>query len=332
MGHTQSSLFGDVSIETVGTVVVVAAAASFAVVQLSSPAAASSQASGSLVDKSKTLKKKPKAKGKAKDEQEKVSEVVKVAPAAAEAIPGDFDAPMVDIAVTAPEVSPATTTKKKSKGKKKKAAAASANESQASDASVGASSKPSGDSPAPKPPVAAPVSPPPPQVASLPSETLESTASESDELRVSLASQTGANTPTRSTASESSNRPVPAAGFSWGDYEDAHHVEDDDEGWGVVQRSRGTRNTNTIIPATANKPATPSNQPLTKKQRQNAAKRAAQKDAKVDAEKERLAALQKHKRDLEKTRMAEQASGTGKGKVSGGMKASVDDNGKLVWE
>lgn len=79
-------------------------------------------------------------------------------------------------------------------------------------------------------------------------------------------------------------------------------------------------------------PATPSNQPLTKKQRQNAAKRAAQKDAKVDAEKERLAALQKHKRDLEKTRMAEQASGTGKGKVSGGMKASVDDNGKLVWE
>ncbi len=186
MGHTQSSLFGDVSIETVGTVVVVAAAASFAVVQLSSPAAASSQASGSLADKSKTLKKKPKAKGKAKDEQEKVSEVVKVAPAAAEAIPGDFDAPMVDIAVTAPEVSPATTTKKKSKGKKKKAAAASANESQASDASVGASSKPSGDSPAPKPPVAAPVSPPPPQVASLPSEILESTASESDELRVSV--------------------------------------------------------------------------------------------------------------------------------------------------
>lgn len=80
-------------------------------------------------------------------------------------------------------------------------------------------------------------------------------------------------------------------------------------------------------------PATSSTDPLTKRQRQNAAKRAAEKSQKAEAEKERLALLAKHKRDLEKSRMAEQASASGKpSKVSGGMKASVDDNGKLVWE
>jgi len=58
---------------------------------------------------------------------------------------------------------------------------------------------------------------------------------------------------------------------------------------------------------------------LSKKQRQNAAKRDAQKAAKADAETERLALLAKHKRELERTRMAEQAKGgSGSGKLSGG--------------
>ena len=54
---------------------------------------------------------------------------------------------------------------------------------------------------------------------------------------------------------------------------------------------------------------------LTKKQRQNAARREAQKAAKHDAEAERQALLAKHKRELERTRMS----------------ASVE-NGHLVWQ
>jgi hypothetical protein len=48
-----------------------------------------------------------------------------------------------------------------------------------------------------------------------------------------------------------------------------------------------------------------------------------------------LTTLAKHKRELERAKMVEQfASGGGAkgGKTSGGMKASVDANGKLVWE
>jgi hypothetical protein len=48
-----------------------------------------------------------------------------------------------------------------------------------------------------------------------------------------------------------------------------------------------------------------------------------------------LATLAKHKRELERTKMLEQfaSGGGGKGgKTSGGMKASVDGNGKLVWD
>lgn len=51
---------------------------------------------------------------------------------------------------------------------------------------------------------------------------------------------------------------------------------------------------------------------MTKKQRQNAAKRDVQKQAKLDAEAERLAVLAKHKRELERAKMAEQF-GSGKG-------------------
>jgi len=70
---------------------------------------------------------------------------------------------------------------------------------------------------------------------------------------------------------------------------------------------------------------------LTKRQRQNASRRDAQKTHKADAEAERLATLAKHQRELEKSRMEEYLSTTGK-KVSGGMKAAVDSSGKLVWE
>ena len=69
---------------------------------------------------------------------------------------------------------------------------------------------------------------------------------------------------------------------------------------------------------------------LTKKQRQHAARREAQKAAKADAEAERLATLAKHKRELERTRMAEQAKSSKT--PSGGMSAYVDENGKLVWQ
>lgn len=71
---------------------------------------------------------------------------------------------------------------------------------------------------------------------------------------------------------------------------------------------------------------------MSKKQRQNAQKREAQKAAKAAAEEERLAAVARHKRDLERARIAEQAKKSAGKTVSGGMKASVDGNGKLVWE
>lgn len=74
-----------------------------------------------------------------------------------------------------------------------------------------------------------------------------------------------------------------------------------------------------------------STESLTKKQRQHAAKREAQKAAKADAEQDRLATLAKHKRELERARMAEQTKTTKK-TASGGMSAYVDENGKLVWQ
>ena len=66
---------------------------------------------------------------------------------------------------------------------------------------------------------------------------------------------------------------------------------------------------------------------MTKKQRQNAAKREAQKAAKVEAEAQRLATLAKHKRELEKERIADQYA-----KKDGGPSASVDARGHLVWD
>lgn len=69
---------------------------------------------------------------------------------------------------------------------------------------------------------------------------------------------------------------------------------------------------------------------LTKKQRQNAQKREQQKAAKLEAEAQRLATLAGHKRDLEKVRMDGRASSSSK--TGGGMRATVDERGKLIWE
>ena len=65
-----------------------------------------------------------------------------------------------------------------------------------------------------------------------------------------------------------------------------------------------------------------------KAKEEEAARKAAA--AKAAAEAERLATLAKHKRELERTRIAEQTKSSSKN-VSGGMSAYVDENGKLVW-
>ncbi|KAI0831853.1 hypothetical protein BC628DRAFT_1350172 [Trametes gibbosa] len=132
----------------------------------------------------------------------------------------------------------------------------------------------------------------------------------------------------------------PAAGFSWGDYEDVDETRaltaddadgEDDGGWGVV-RSRRSKPKQPASGAVAPEPAPQkASETLTKKQRQHAAKRDAEKAAKAEAEAARLATLAQHKRELERTRMAEQAKSAGKQK-SGGMSAYVDENGKLVWQ
>ncbi|KIM88394.1 hypothetical protein PILCRDRAFT_814293 [Piloderma croceum F 1598] len=148
----------------------------------------------------------------------------------------------------------------------------------------------------------------------------------------------------------------PASGFSWGDYEDVgvdreaagdnendgdgEGEGEDNDGWGVVKgrgRSKPNQNSSSQFQSSSQQkpPSSSTSSEQTKRQRQNAAKREAQKAAKASAEADRLATLAKHKRELERTKMLEQfaSGGGGKGgKTSGGMKASVDGNGKLVWD
>ncbi|KAI0630717.1 hypothetical protein C8Q77DRAFT_1200026 [Trametes polyzona] len=130
----------------------------------------------------------------------------------------------------------------------------------------------------------------------------------------------------------------PAAGFSWGDYEDVDESRataddadgEDDGGWGVV-KSKRSKPKQPSSGAAQTPTAQKAPETLTKKQRQHAAKREAEKAAKAEAEAARLAALAKHKRELERARIAEQAKASKK-QTSGGMSASVDENGKLIWE
>lgn len=71
---------------------------------------------------------------------------------------------------------------------------------------------------------------------------------------------------------------------------------------------------------------------MTKKQRQNAHKRELAKSVKAEVEAARLEGLAKHKRELERLRIIEQSQQGGGKRPSGGMHATVDDQGKLVWE
>ncbi|KAJ3838547.1 hypothetical protein EV361DRAFT_897090 [Lentinula raphanica] len=139
----------------------------------------------------------------------------------------------------------------------------------------------------------------------------------------------------------------PAAGFSWGDYEDAggdnpgleldadSAEPDEDEGWGVVKRGGRPKNRLASSQQSASSTSRIETAPetMTKRQRQNAARRDAEKSAKAAAEQERLATLARHKRELERAKMdAQFGKGGGKKATSGGMKAVIDEKGKLVWD
>ena len=96
----------------------------------------------------------------------------------------------------------------------------------------------------------------------------------------------------------------PAKGFTWNDYEgvdadaegEGEHSADD--GWTTVpSRSRPASAAGAAKAGSGAEDAEP-----TKKQRQHAAKRDALKAAKEDAERDRLARLAKHKRELERVR------------------------------
>ncbi|KAG1841222.1 hypothetical protein DFJ58DRAFT_666642 [Suillus subalutaceus] len=131
---------------------------------------------------------------------------------------------------------------------------------------------------------------------------------------------------------------APAPGFSWKDYEDVDDSsgtlnDADGEGdgeWGIV---KGKGRSNLSRPST-----TPSQlvqqvpQALTKKQRQNAKRNQMVKDAKADAETERLAKLAEHRRALEREKIIDQSRRGGGKQTSGGMQATVDSRGKLVWD
>jgi hypothetical protein len=132
----------------------------------------------------------------------------------------------------------------------------------------------------------------------------------------------------------------PAKGFTWGDYEDVNDsnasaaggtdADREDDGWGVVRR--GKPKTDRVPSQQPQGPAKVEPKELTKKQRQNAKKREEAKAAKADAETERLAGLAKHKRELEKARVAELSKSKIGKATSGGMSAAVDSNGRLIWE
>ena len=161
----------------------------------------------------------------------------------------------------------------------------------------------------------------------------------------------------------------PASGFSWGDYEDVRVTTDggendadgEDDGWGVVRTRRQSLSYNvhflhlifvmtnkiylllsfTEVDRTSSSTFTSSShhqtqkasETMTKRQRQNAQKRENEKAAKAEAESHRQSTLANHKRELEKIRMLEQFGGkSGSKSPSGGMKAIVDERGKLVWE
>ncbi|KAH9066517.1 hypothetical protein EDB87DRAFT_1678394 [Lactarius vividus] len=104
----------------------------------------------------------------------------------------------------------------------------------------------------------------------------------------------------------------PAKGFAWEDYEgvqvDGDASSEDDGGWGVVKSRR--RPVKTESGSTVASTTVP--QPQTKKQRQNAQKREALKEAKRERDTQQQAALVSHKRELEGVRRVDQAATSSK--------------------
>lgn len=133
---------------------------------------------------------------------------------------------------------------------------------------------------------------------------------------------------------------APAPGFSWKDYEDVD-VDDssgtlndaDEEGdgkWGIVKgkgRAKVSRPSTTPSQLAQQAP-----EALTKKQRQNAKRNQMLKEAKADAEIERQAKLAERRRALEREEIINQSRRGGGKQTSGGMQATVDSRGKLVWD
>jgi len=112
-------------------------------------------------------------------------------------------------------------------------------------------------------------------------------------------------------------------------------ADGEDDGWGVVRskRQKVDRASASTFTSSSHHQTQKASETMTKRQRQNAQKRENEKIAKAEAEAQRLSVLSKHKQELERTRMVEQYGGKSGGKSpSGGMKASVDERGKLVWE
>ncbi|KAG0148006.1 hypothetical protein CROQUDRAFT_655362 [Cronartium quercuum f. sp. fusiforme G11] len=123
---------------------------------------------------------------------------------------------------------------------------------------------------------------------------------------------------------------------------------DAEDGWEKVsdgKKSRGGGKTMTLKMSTtgsvgaARPPGSASTTAAaSKRQRQNAKKKEAAKAAKAAEEAERLGRLSAHKRQQERVRINEQAgrstsSSTSKSKeVGGGMKASIGEDGRLIWE
>ncbi|KAH8831721.1 hypothetical protein DL96DRAFT_1588777 [Flagelloscypha sp. PMI_526] len=146
--------------------------------------------------------------------------------------------------------------------------------------------------------------------------------------------------PEQQQAVQVDNTPVPTAqpldaslSMSWLDQ--PGETLDDDDGWESipVKASKGKAK----APSPAVTRGAPGKQTapetMSKKARQNAARREREKGEKAAAEQERLATLAKHKKALEKVKMDEQWNqNRSKGKVSGGMHATVDGDGRLVWE
>ncbi|EJD48210.1 hypothetical protein AURDEDRAFT_113060 [Auricularia subglabra TFB-10046 SS5] len=124
---------------------------------------------------------------------------------------------------------------------------------------------------------------------------------------------------------------VPATG-TWADYDDVSaQDQDSDDGFTPVVKSRGKQRMSRQA-SDVSTPASPTpmraTETQTKKQRQNAARREASKQAKDDADRLREQTLSRHRRD----RINElYVSGGGSKTLSGGQKASVDENTKLVW-